>query len=158
MDHKTERPSNLEALRSLHDRLVVHRESAAEQERWTTLSGDAQRILEACEGRDLEQVAAAVRTIKNRMRRPSIRKELARLDESKEKEEKPKGKCNCAHCGAVINGSKEPCLKDALCTKCGTEGKVPKGEKEKSKEPEGEKASNKDDAHVGESSYRRRSY
>ena len=151
--------SNVEVLRSLRDTLAEDGKTAnrkrVEVERWKTLSSVAADISEACESQDLEKLASSVRQMKNRLRRPSIRKELARMEaeedgekkkpvpkkekpepeaKGKEKEkvpakpkdtdENPTGHCKCADCGKTIDGSKEPCVDDALCIKCAMKSKV----------------------------------
>jgi len=133
-------------LREMRDQLVERdRQREIEDERWGSFRKTAEKIEYACESRDLESLVSAARELKNRLRRPAVRKELARLESDDEpdgdkpdkipakKEKNPTGACKCAVCGKVIDGSREPCLKDALCTDCALKNKVIPKDKQKKK-------------------------
>lgn len=81
------------------------------------------------------------------------------------KEKKPEGECTCAKCGQVIDGSRNPCVEGALCTKCGLKKTVDpeddKGKKKSSKKPDKEPDSGSDrdeDSSKEESVLRRRQW
>lgn len=145
---------SVEVLRQMRDQLVQKEREVQrreiEDERWSSFGKAASRIAEACEDRSLESLVTAARELKNRLRRPAVRKELARLeasDEEPEKSEKPEkkgkipaqkdknptGECKCAQCGQIIDGSKEPCIEGALCTKCALKNRVIPKDKQKKK-------------------------
>jgi hypothetical protein len=145
--------SNIETLKDLRDKLTEDvngrrldvtdqkRLARIERERWETLHRTASRIAEACDSHDLEELASSVREMKNRLRRPSIRKELARLED---KDKKPEGECKCAECGKLIDQSRSPCVEEALCVDCALKKKTSSGdEEEKKKEKEKEKEKEK---------------
>lgn len=110
---------NLEALRIMRDRLAGEQvrggQRVFEAERWGTLSRISERISQACRSRDLEEVAVAVKDMKNKLSRPSIKKALR---EAKEKKVATNGACRCEECHAVLEGTREPCIEGALCPKC----------------------------------------
>jgi len=136
-------------LRKMRDQLVQQERYSkiqqVEDERWESFNRAASKIACACEDRSLESLVMAARELKNRLRRPAVRKELARLeakDEPREKQDKipakkdknPTGECKCAGCGKIIDGSREPCVEDALCTRCALKNKViPKNKQDKKK-------------------------
>jgi len=140
---------NVDILRQMRDRLVAEegraKEQEVEQDRWDSFSEVASEIIEACDNRRLEELVTAVRKLKNRLRRPAVRKELAKLeadggnDKIPAKKDKPiTGQCKCAECGKVIDGSKEPCVEDALCTDCALKNRVvSKKEQDKKKKKKG---------------------
>jgi hypothetical protein len=150
---------NLLVLRNLRDSLVHERKhkvtrSEVEEERWNTFSRISGMINGACEDRDLSALVSSIRDMKNKLRRPGVRKALERLeardkpkvpkkddssdkDDSSQKDDSPgkeispgkkkdnpTGECKCSACGKVIDGSKEPCVDDALCVKCALKSKV----------------------------------
>jgi len=149
---------NLFVLRKLRDSLVYEKKPAeksnVEEERWNTFSRISGMISEACEDRDLSALVSSIRDMKNKLRRPGVRKALERLeseekskvsdkndsssdDEKSDKDdspgkeispgkkrENPTGQCKCSACGKIIDGSKEPCVDDALCVKCALKNKV----------------------------------
>lgn len=142
---------SVEVLRRMRDQLVqqeqVERRREIEDERWESFRRAARKINMACEDRSLESLVTAARELKNRLRRPAVRKELARLEAndtdsdkedkipaSKDKKDKnPTGECKCEGCGKVIDGSKEPCVEGALCTRCALKNKVVSKHKQKKK-------------------------
>ena len=122
---------NVDVLRELRNSLVterrIHERAEVDSERWGTFSQIAESIACACNERDLEALASSVRDMKNKLRRPSVRRDLERLeskDKDADKAKNPTGECKCADCGAVVDGSKEPCVDGALCTKCALKKKV----------------------------------
>lgn len=114
------------------------------EEHWNDFVDASDKIKVACEDQDLSSLASNVRKMKNLLRRPSVKKELARLESDetsdakvkelkggKGKDEKPQGQCNCAQCGKTIEGSREPCEEGALCVDCGMKKRQrPPGEKD----------------------------
>lgn len=128
---------NLNVLRQMRDQLIDESEQVikdvAENERWVSFDLASRKISEACEGRNLESLVSAVREMKNRLRRPAIRKALMRMEA--EKDEAPQGDCKCDQCGGVIDGSSDPCIPGALCTKCALEKRNGKEEPKKDAEP-----------------------
>jgi len=153
---------SVDILRKMRDQLAEEeKQSRIQEERWDTFVNTTKRIVEACEKRDLEDLVTAARELKNRLRRPSVRRELARLEAKKEddeqlqqqddqqpqgqdddiqskipaqdKEKKDKGVCKCAKCGQTIEGSKGDCIEGALCAKCGTKMKSKEKEDERCK-------------------------
>lgn len=140
--------NNVEILRNLRNQLIQDEQESrlnkVENERWGSFQSTASKIVEACEDRDLESLVTAARELKNRLRRPSVRKDLARLESDEDtnsgkknipaKDEKnPEGQCRCAKCKKIIDGSKEPCLDGALCSDCALENKVIPKDRQKSK-------------------------
>lgn len=136
---------DLAALQKLRDSLIRDEMSEErgrrrlEQERWEAFKKTAQGIVESVDGQSLTDLVAGVRRMKNLLRRPSVKKDLARMEASGtgvgvDKEEKPKGSCKCAQCGETIDGYNE-CVKGALCVKCAMKDRdaVP-GETEKEKD------------------------
>lgn len=126
---------NVQVLRDMRNRLMEQEaEKHLEEERWESFSEVVEEIRHACEERSLDGLASATRRLKNRLRRPAVRKALAEMDEKSgddpsakipaKKETNPTGECKCSQCGKVIDGSEEPCLKDALCTDCALKKKV----------------------------------
>jgi len=133
--------NNLALLRSLRKDLVhkdeANSEKLREDARWDTFTEAVENISCACGKRDLGELAAGVRRIKNLLRRPGVRKTLARLEskEDKKGDKKPEGNCSCADCGKVIDGSVDPCAEGALCVDCGMKDRdTPPGEKEAKKD------------------------
>jgi len=135
--------SNLQALQDMRNQLILNKEAenhkSVEREKWGALISASNQISEACEQQDLSELVRAMRTMKNRLRRPAIRRELAILDQmesdekvasdrvsDKEKERKsgkdsdgnPTGKCRCAKCDKIIDGSEGKCVEGALCVDC----------------------------------------
>ena len=132
---------NLALLRSLQKDLIRKEERQKEDARWNTFTEAVDNINCACGRRDLGELAAGVRRIKNLLRRPGVRKVLAQLEAKEGKEDKengkkkPEGKCTCADCGKVIDGSVSPCAQGALCVDCGMKDRdVSPGEKEDKKD------------------------
>jgi hypothetical protein len=117
---------NINVLKDMRDRLMAESRDSetmiVEDERWGSFFEVSEEIVLACENRDLDDLVVAVRKMKNRLRRPSVRKELARLeakdDDVSGKAKSPTGMCKCDNCGKVIDGSKEPCVDGVLCTDC----------------------------------------
>jgi hypothetical protein len=113
---------NLNALREMREQLIEEDshsiEEAAECERWLSFNSASERISEAVEDRNLESLVAAVREMKNRLRRPAIRKALLRMEMAGKEKEAPEGDCHCEKCNGTIDGSSNPCVPGALCTKC----------------------------------------
>ena len=70
---------SLDMLRGIRSSLRENSNSIVE-ERWASLGSIAESILEACDSRDLGALARASRALKNKMRRPSVRKALAEED------------------------------------------------------------------------------
>jgi hypothetical protein len=97
---------------------------------WKALQDISEAILEACKERDIEEVAASTRKMKQRLRRRHIRRALRAIESS---EGKPDGECKCSKCGAVLDGSEGPCLDNVLCTKCALE-KDPNSDKARDQE------------------------
>jgi len=132
--------NNINVLRGLRSQLIEDKEvvvqRARDNERWESFKKTSEAISESIEGQDLESLASHVRKMKNLLRRPSVKKDLARL-ESKEKggkEEKPEGSCKCSKCNGTIDGYRE-CVEGALCPDCALKDrKAPPGEKEKEKD------------------------
>jgi hypothetical protein len=138
---------SVNVLREMRNQLVERdRRREIEDERWGSFGKTAEKIACACESRDLESLVTAARELKNRLRRPAVRKELARLESEDEpgederkskipakKDKNPTGACKCASCGKVIDGSKEPCIEDAMCTDCALKNKVVSKDKQKKK-------------------------
>lgn len=128
---------SVQVLRDMRDKLVEsERMERIEDERWERLGAAVDSIAKACEDRDLEALASANRGLKNKLRAPGVRKALARLEAKGEeepkgkdkipapKEKNPTGECKCDQCGKIIDGSKEPCVEGALCTRCALKNKV----------------------------------
>ena len=117
-------------------------------ERWGTLGAISERISEACADRDLVALVRAQRDLRNKTRRPAIRRELAEAAGSGK--DKQDGVRSCSQCGAVIDGSDEMSLDDALCSKCAlsrknvSDGKGKSGETKRSVSSDGEKKSKND--------------
>lgn len=166
-------PGAVRVLKEVQSRLVDgrfdqrHRDERPvhiESNRWITLRRSAKRINEACEKQDLESLVSCVREMKNRLRRPSIRKDLARLEgkekPQKENDEKSEGECTCSKCGKTIDGSVGPCIEGALCTACGLEKKKvdPEDEKSVDKNKTSSDTDDSDNEQTEERSLRRRSY
>jgi len=75
---------SVKILKDMRDQLVENdRRVKIEEERWSSFGTAVSKISLACESRDLEQLVAAARELKNRLRRPSVRKELAKLEATK---------------------------------------------------------------------------
>lgn len=113
-----------------------------EQERWNAFKRTAQGIVESVDSQSLSDLVSNVRRMKNLLRRPSVKKDLARMEDKDPngKEEKPEGSCKCAECGKTIDGYND-CIKGALCVDCAMkEREVPPGEKEKEKDEKKAKA------------------
>lgn len=136
---------NIESIEQIQRKLISHPIISLETERWDKLSAIAEKIEDACENRNLEMLVSSVRDMKNRLRRPAIRKELERL-ESVDKNDKnipassekknPTGQCKCSECGKVIDGSRESCIDGVLCTSCALKKKViSKKDQDKEKMP-----------------------
>lgn len=128
---------NLDILRDMRDSLVENSKGREQRrrkaERWTAFDEVSQRISVACETQDLTELVSHVRKMKNLLRRPSVRKDLARL-EDKEPKKEIEGVCKCAQCGKTIDGSEGPCVEGALCVKCAMKKRVEApGEKDKEK-------------------------
>lgn len=153
--------SNIAVLREMRSQLIEStKRIEREEERWGSLGKTASKISVACEDRDLEQLVSSARELKNRLRRPSIKKDLARLEmearEAREtqgkpeeppavqpkKKEEPKGDCKCAECGKVIEGSKGECEEGSLCVDCAFKKKP---EKNSEKDKPGKKKPKFDD-------------
>ena len=154
--------ADLTDLRNVRDRLAKEVNLGLEGERWNNLSSTAKKISEACDKKDLNSLASSVREMKNRLRRPSIRKELARLEGNESggkvpasKDDEIEGDCKCAECGATIDGSEDPCIKGALCIKCAY-AKKPKKDDEDEKENRKDKEDRKEESR--NRSLRRRGY
>ena len=155
---------NIDILRGLRDELFSEVKSRnSNEERWDTFKRISEEISEACSDRDLSSLASAVRDMKNKLKRPSVRRDLdvLRVAEGKEKKPVAGGKedegtsgdeCKCAKCGEVLEGSRGECIEGSLCPKCALkkkkndEGdKAKKVGKEPDKEPD-KKADSPDDA------------
>jgi hypothetical protein len=131
--------ADLTDLRNIRDSLAREVNVGLESERWNNLSSTAKKISEACLSKDLNLLASSVREMKNRLRRPSIRKELARLEGKDDKipakqDDEVEGDCQCAECGKTIDGSEDPCIKGALCVQCAYAKKPKNGEEGKDRE------------------------
>jgi hypothetical protein len=131
---------DLAALKAIRDSLIQDKESEdrnrqrLEQERWESFQKTARGIVDSVESQSLPDLVASVRKMKNLLRRPSVKKDLARMEASEpDKEEKKKGSCKCSKCGKTIDGYND-CIKGALCVKCAMkERDVVPGEKEQDK-------------------------
>lgn len=128
---------NLDILRDMRDSLVENSKGREQRrrkaERWIAFDEVSQRISTACETQDLTELVSHVRKMKNLLRRPSVRKDLARL-EDKEPKKEIDGVCKCAQCGKTIDGSEGPCVEGALCVKCAMKKRVEApGEKDQEK-------------------------
>ncbi len=144
---------NLSALRGIRDQLIVEDDhyvvEAARCERWLSFGTVSKKIHEACEDRDLEGLVGAVREMKNRLRRPAVRKELLRWEKFGDDKGKAEGDCKCAQCNTTIDGSHDPCVQDALCTKCALSKKTSKKDDPR-KEPK-DKGGDKNKVDTGKS-------
>jgi len=134
---------DLAALQRLRDSLI--RDDVSEergrkrldQERWSAFKRTAQGIIEAVDDQSLSGLVSSVRRMKNLLRRPSVKRDLAQMEAggvSGKEDEKPEGSCACAQCGKTIDGYND-CIKGALCVDCAMkERDVPPGEKAKEKD------------------------
>lgn len=126
----------------IEDRDVPER-NERERERWEAFTEAAEKIASSVGQRDLTELASGVRRMKNLLRRPSVRKDLAKLEANEKApdkipqkgkdardDDKPKGGCKCAECGSVIDGYQD-CVDGALCVKCAMKRRdAPAGEKD----------------------------
>lgn len=72
---------SVELLRRMRNQLVAdEKKTRIDEERWNAFVCAATKIVESCSSRNLEGLVAASRELKNRLRRPSVKKELARLE------------------------------------------------------------------------------
>jgi hypothetical protein len=121
---------SIELLEVLKDRVVsgstVPRDEGRPllSQQWEELAVIAKNILEACQGKDLGGVASSTRKMKNKLRKRQFRRRLEALEATDDAgKKKIDGACQCSNCGAVIDGSKKPCIEGALCTKCALDKK-----------------------------------
>ena len=110
----------MKILRGMKEALGGEGDKVTEVERWGTFRSISEDIMLACEERDLDALARATRALKNKLRRPAVRRALAEA----EKEKIVSGQCGCAQCGSVIEDSEEECIEGALCSKCALKNKT----------------------------------
>lgn len=112
-----------------------------ERERWESFVEASNNIQESVEGQDLQTLVVSVRRMKNLLRRPSVRRDLAKLEGQEDTipssgnkdKEAVKGSCTCSACGAKIDGYRE-CVDGALCSKCALKKReTPPGESDDKK-------------------------
>lgn len=146
MKYRLGETKEMNVLREMRESLIRQSnkkdQQALEEERWNSFGKAAQDIQESVENGDLKELVANVRRMKNLLRRPSVRRDLARLeqeDNDKEKKETvpkkdaPKGSCKCSECGGTIDGYRE-CVAGALCPDCALKSrKKSPGEKDQKK-------------------------
>ena len=122
----------LERLKEIKDEVFSRKDEQFHRERWDTFCEIAQSICDACGEEDLVALAISVKNIKNKLRRPSVKKDLAKSiqeqkeQQKKEKKEKKEKKypeegekpevAKCSSCGKVIKGAKP--VQGIMCTKC----------------------------------------
>ena len=139
---------NLGALRKIQENLLSVDRRAVDAERWGTLSQIAECIADACGDRDLVRVVAAVRDMKNKLRRPSIQRALKEVDEKTDDNKESNKKksdgtvCRCEQCDVELAGVQAPCIEGTLCPECALVSKS-------SKSANDEKAARKSAAKAG---------
>lgn len=135
---------NMDVLRSLRSELIentkVESERIRKDERWNVFQKTAAAISESINDQDLENLVSHVRKMKNLLRRPSVKKDLARLEteetsssKKSDSKNKPNGNCKCSKCGKTVDGYRE-CVEGALCPNCALKNRsTPPGEESKEK-------------------------
>lgn len=137
---QTVKLGDLESLQKIRDSLIrdglseTRERQRLEQERWDSFKKTISKMAEAVDGQDLEDLVSSVRRMKNLLRRPSVKRDLAQMEAEDQGKDKPEGSCKCSQCGKTIDGYNE-CIKGALCVDCAMKNReTPPGEAEKEKD------------------------
>lgn len=119
---------NIETLSKIRDKLskespLAVNGVAIDDSQWKSIENIVGSIYEACKTRDLDKVAGGARSLRNRLRKRTIKRAIESLgkiglshDESSP--EGNGGECKCESCGTVIDGTTSPCIKGGMCSDC----------------------------------------